>query len=150
MSDCFQDLTAFYLALDTAQGIIYNPTPTPPHLPLTALTVVRRNTIFSCVSVSVFLIVSLMMISLSTTSCLIQVVSSCIISLARHPHVVSRCGSLHNLIPGMEIFGNTHPYRHEKSKYALKFARSIFSLALAAFLFLLIIPNTVFLRPQLA
>lgn len=27
MSDCFQDLAAFYLVLDTAQGIIYNPPP---------------------------------------------------------------------------------------------------------------------------
>lgn len=59
------------------------------------------------------------MISLSTTSCLIQVVSSCIISLVYHPHIVSRCCLLHNLIPGIEIFGKTHLYRHNKSKICL-------------------------------
>lgn len=143
MSDCFQNLAAFCLALDTLHRESFI---TPP---LTALTVMPRNTILSCGSVSVFLIVSLMMISLSTMSCLIQVVSSCIISLVYHPHVVSRCCLLHNLIPGIEIFGKTHPYRHKKSKYALRFACSIFSLALAAFLFLLIIPNMEFLRLKL-
>lgn len=47
MSNCFQDLTAFYLALDTLHRESFI---TPR---LTALTVMPRNTIFSCVSLSV-------------------------------------------------------------------------------------------------